>query len=321
MVNIREYQIGDATKIHHLFSKYTHYKRDASFWVWINRLLAEEKSIIVVAEIEGEIIGHYAILPRICKIKDEIEFKCGLGIHAFIDPNYRNLVSIFSITSMAYKIAELKKYDFIYGFPNTNFRLIQEKIEHWKKISLFNAFVKPLTMPNSELLKFDWDIVDENDFEKYFIINELLEIQNLSGKISFSKSLSYFLNRYIKHPQKLYQSWLLRKEGETIGIIVTKKFVGEEVKIHIIDYIIHSDEHLSNLIDDFEKKFSKQATVSVLWPITKYFSYLLIQKGYTQVGFDTFFGIKILSKKALDNQSLLQDVNNWSICMGDSDAF
>lgn len=320
MINIREYRLGDATKIYNLFSKNTPYKRDASFWVWINRLLSEEKSIIVIAELNGAIIGHYAILPRICKNK-EIEFKCGLGLHAFVDPDYRNLLSIFSITSLAYNISNLKNYDFLYGFPNNNYRLIQEKIEHWKRISLFKAFIKPLNMERKENFKFEWKNIEDNDFEKYFLIDELLETNSLSNEFYFSKSLPYFLNRYLKHPQKPYQNWLLIKEGETIGVIVTKKFSVDEDRIHIIDYIIKSDEYLSDLIDDFEMKFSTQNTLSVLWPNTKYFSQILLRKGYKQTGFDTFFSIKILSQKAKKNQDLLFNINNWNLCMGDSDAF
>lgn len=322
MITIREYQTGDATKIFNLFSKHSTYQRDAAFWVWINRLLSDDKSIVVVAEIKGDIIGHYAILPRICKVHhNDLELKCGLGIHAFVVPEYRNLVSIFSISGLAYEIAESRNLSFIYGFPNSNYRLIQEKIERWKKVSLFKAFVKPITISENRKQEFGWTSISVDDFEKVFICNELLELNPLSDKISFLKSLPYFLNRYFKHPQNIYQTWLLTKGEETIGIIVTKVFKDTEVRVHIMDYVIKSNEYLSDMIDDFETKFSRIAGVSALWPNSKLFSDLLIQKGYSQTGFETFFGIKILNKTGMENQSILYDFNNWSLCMGDSDAF
>jgi len=186
---------------------------------------------------------------------------------------------------------------------------------------VFNAFIKPLTISDSATFSLDWILLNENDFNKFIILSELLENENFSDQIFFSKSLSYFLNRYIKHPQKLYQVWFLKKEGKIIGIIVTKQFKADDVRVHIIDYILSSNEYLSEMLDDFELKFSKHASLSVLWPNSKYFSDLLIHKGYKQTGFDTFFGIKILSQKALDNQDLLLDFNKWRLCMGDSDAF
>ena len=125
-INIRPYSRGDAKQIFGLFQKYTKYKRDASFWTWMNRILSD--SIVVVAEEEGNIIGHYAILPRTCVLNNGLELKAGLGVHAFVAPDRRNEISIFSISSLAYKLAKEKGIDFVYGFPNQNYRLIQEKI-------------------------------------------------------------------------------------------------------------------------------------------------------------------------------------------------
>lgn len=95
-INIRAYQNGDAEKIYTLFRQYSSYKRDDAFWVWMNRLLAH--SIISVAEIKGAIVGHYAILPRLCKMRNGTFLKAGLGIHSFVEPKHRKEVSIFSIS-------------------------------------------------------------------------------------------------------------------------------------------------------------------------------------------------------------------------------
>jgi hypothetical protein len=320
MVNIREYKVGDAMKIYTLFSSHTHYKRDAPFWVWINRLISDDRSIIVVAEVDGVIVGHYAIVPRVCKLSAEVELRCGLGIHAFVAPDYRKMVTIFSITKLAYKIASLKGYDFIYGFPNPNFRLLQEKIEGWTQISTFNAFVKQLKIPDNTQLLLEWELVHPNNFDQYFLINELLEISDKKA-IHFTKTLPYIINRYVNHPQKLYQNWLLSKDGKLVGLIVTKKIFYDKKRVHIIDYLLKDDSYLSDMLVDFETKFSSNSDVAILWPDSKEFSDLIIKKGYEQIGFDTFFGVKILSQKAIAIREELTKFSNWSLNMGDSDAF
>lgn len=321
MVRIREYKTGDAEKIYSLFSKHTPYKRDAAFWVWINRLLSEDKSIISVAEKDNQIIGHYAIIPRTCVINTKT-YKTGLGIHAFVDPEYRDSISIFDITSHAYQKAKEKNIDFIYGFPNANYRLIQEKIEKWKKVALFNAFEKNSNNNEQCELFFKWELFDANNFNKIFILNELLEKYGEYDKIFFQKTLIFLVNRYLNHPQNLYQAWLLKDQEKYIGFIVTKIFEADnEKRAHIIDFIYTPAYAKETLIKDFEIKFSNSVDKFVLWPFSKEFKRALFKRNFLETGFETFFGIKFFSDASKEKENQILDFDNWHLPMGDSDAF
>lgn len=321
MIKIREYKTGDAEKIYNLFSQHTPYQRDADYWVWINRMLSENKSLISVAEKNDKIIGHYAIIPRKCVIGNRV-LNVGLGIHAFIEPESRNQISIFEISSYAYGLAKEKGYDFLYGFPNQNYRLVQEKIEKWKKVGLFNAFEKESDKNINKNTNFDWELVHKNNFKNLFFLNEIIENTEINNNNYFLKPLFYLVNRYILHPQNLYQTWLLKKEENYIGFVVTKEFnTDNENRAHIIDYGLNSNYNLVELIDDFEVKFSNKVDKFVLWPTNENLKLILIEKEYKATGFDTFFGIKIISDLARELADNILNFNDWFLCMGDSDAF
>lgn len=321
MIKIREYKTGDAEKIYSLFLKYTPYKRDAAFWVWINRLLSEDKTLISVAETNNQIIGHYAIIPRNCIINSK-RYKTGLGVHAFVDPDYRVSISIFDITSHAYQIAKGNNIEFIYGFPNANYRLIQEKIERWKKVALFNAIEKNSSVPEQYETFFNWELFDIKNFDHLFVLNELSEKHGVPDNNYFQKPLTFLVNRYLNHPQNLYETWLLRDQENYVGFIVTKVFDSEnEKRAHIIDFILSPSYTNESLIKDFEIKFSDSVDKFILWPFSKNIKQSLLKRNYSETGFDTLFCIKFLNDFSKKEADFILDFDNWHLPMGDSDAF
>lgn len=321
-MRIRLYQRGDIPKICQLIDDNTQYKRNKEFWVWLNRLLSTKNPIIAVAEKNDSIIGHYAIIPRDCWIGEK-SFSCGLGVHAFVHPDYRTQVSITSISAYAYKQAKFQGVDFIYGFPNANYRLIQEKIERWSRVAIFNAFEKTSSaVAHKPELYFIWEKVDKNCFNQYSELAEVLDDNKSTSKIRLDNSLVYFVNRFILHPQNLYTVWLLRdknKRAETV--VVVKKFTADGVRrVHIVDYVISKENFLELMLADFEQKFC-DSDAFVHWAKDDLFRSLLVKNGYEASGFETFFGIKFLSDKAKQFKNELLVFNNWELSMGDSDAF
>lgn len=321
MLTIRPYQTGDAKKVYQLFAANTPYLRDANFWIWINRLLSEEPSIICIAEIDGEIVGHYAIIPRLLELSSKIQIKAGLGIHAFVAPDYRDKVSIFSITAVAYKMAEEKGIELIYGFPNANYRLIQEKIERWNRVSLFKALQKEIHFDSEYKQYFEWNLACSNSGEDLLCLNNLIEMQG-NDFIKFKINLNYFVNRYLRHPQDVYQAWILKKNNKAVAFVVTKIFISNGVSTcHIVDFLDNGSVDWSFMLKDFENILSPKATVSIQWPRNTRFKKLLLEVGYTENSFETFFGIKLLNDNAKNFQTELLEISNWNLVIGDSDAF
>lgn len=314
-INIRPYSTGDAEKIFRLFQKHTRYKRDAPFWVWMNRILSD--SIVSVAEENGNIIGHYAILPRRCVLNKELELKAGLGVHAFVAPDRRNEASIFSISGLAYQLAEERGIDFIYGFPNQNYRLIQEKIEKWKRVSLFNALVKDASSFQTNDFEYKWDRIKQSNWNFLFLLNDMLEREDVS-QIHFKRNVDYWNKRYFLHPQKKYDVWEVT-QAEKKAVIVVKLFEEDTItKLHLIDYVKESGIDLIKAIKDVAKLYKGKFNKLVFWPFNQSVLKELINLGFNESGFDTFFAIKKLNQEVPE---YLFDFDKWHLVMGDSDAF
>lgn len=320
MIEIRPYRAGDAEKICKLLTNHTPYRRDIDFWIWINRLIGNRDSIISVATNKDEIVGHYAIVPMSVLTSNSNKLNAGLGIHALINPEYRNQVSIFSISALAYQMATNRGIDFIYGFPNKSYRLIQQKIERWEKVSIFNAYVKRLSKTKQELF-FKWVPFDKEDPQNIGRLNNLLDL-TLSKSIRVKKPLWYYLTRYLNHPHKLYSCFLIQRNNIDFGFIVTKIYKSDTVNCaHIVDYIVNDTDLFELVLTDFENYFSNFADLSTQWPVSSDFERSLLKLSYEQNGFDTFFGIKFLSERGLSYKTELLEVKNWELMMGDSDAF
>ncbi|WP_405208886.1 hypothetical protein [Aquimarina sp. LLG6339-5] len=316
----------DAENICALFNRVSpEYDRGTDFWLWINRFIGKDNSIVVIVEFQEQVVGHYAIIPGDVVLDDK-KYQVGFGIHAVIESEVNNLVSIFEVTNLAYKKAKELGFKFIYGFPNENYRLIQQKIERWHQIGLFNANEIDI---NKYLVKSD---VDKYQVEKLTDSNDsILSLAktfdtkvNSNTKCYFEKSFLYYVNRYIKHPHKLYDSFLIKDKEGNSTIIFLKKFKDKKLlKGHIIDFI-RQEKFSSEKIIDISVHILKQEKVNLLsfWHVDKEIKQIFENRGLEPKGFNTFFGLKFLDKdfkKA--HQDLLLDFDNWTLMMGDSDAF
>lgn len=315
----------DADKICALFNKVSPvYERGIAFWIWINRLLSQEKSIVAVAEFEGVLIGHYAIIPRKIIIED-CSFNVGFGIHAVIEPDKSGLVSIFEISNLAYKSAKELGLKFVYGFPNKNYRLIQEKIERWEKVGLFNAYEINIDNYSIEVNIDLLTIVKVNSSsDSLFEISKILDKMTFQTKCHIDKNLIYYQNRYLHHPYSLYSCYIIKDLSGKKACVFLKKFKGDnENKGHLIDFVKEEKFEIKNLLD-VTVAILKNEGVDLLsfWPIDIEIKQILEYKKLTPTGFDTFFGIKFLDKDFKNKYSdLLLDFDNWGLMMGESDAF
>lgn len=340
MVTVRGYKAGDAERICKLFSENLKYKRDIDYWIWINRIYPSEKSIIIIAENEtpenetAEIIGHYAILPLQFSAQGKM-IKGGHSVQAFIHPNYREKISIYNLSTEAYKIAQKLGLKFLIGFPNQNYRLIQEKIEKWDKLSIFNSYVQTLEKINVNYsVQNNLDFVIAEDCSKSAIlINELLEKKELLKK-TFSandksirefkvfKNVNYYLNRYLRHPHNRYKNFFIYKGNELLGFLVLKFYKNEKIFLHIVDFILLNNSLLEDLLVYLSRKYADEAEAWSLWGVNSEIKSILEKFEFKSEGFNTCFSVKILEKNFKEeNRNEYKNFENWEIYLGDSDAF
>ncbi len=320
-VHIRLADITDAGRINDLLQRAApQYVRDDAFWIWIHRLLGCAPSIITVAIVGDKIVGHYAIIPMEVMIDGNV-YPAGLGIHALVDKQCKG-VSIIDISRLAYDEARKRGMKFIYGFPNKNYRLIQERIERWKKVALFNSY-EIATEPGIDFpTDFSWESVADNfDYDLFFALGQLLESGIKNEHYRIKKDILYYYFRYIHHPQNLYLTFFLFRKNTIVGCLFLKKFVSENeiTRLHLVDFLRTADLSYGHILQFCKFYASRiEADTISIWPVNIEFRNELQKQGFEPVGFDTFFGIKVLDSDIIKHD--IYNFENWELMMGDSDA-
>ena len=318
---------NDAEKICLLFKKVApEYDRKINFWVWINRMLSDCNSVISIAEYNGDIIGHYAIIPQKVIIND-LEYTSGLGVHAVIQNGRNDLVSIYEISNLAYKEAKRLGFKFIYGFPNKNYRLIQEKIERWKPVDLFKSYEFDINdyKLDKTIEVFKISRLD-NSSSSFFEIARTIDNSFLNSSIHIKKGLNYYCNRYINHPHSLYESYMVTDQSGNKANLFLKTFEDIHtgtIKGHLIDFTKQKGFSTKNILD-VSISILKERNVNRMsfWPINIEIKNIFKMLKIEAFGFETFFGIKFLDKVfEKEFKEELLEIDNWTLHMGDSDAF
>lgn len=313
------YESGDALSINEMFTKHTPYLRDDAYWVWINRIVGQ--SISVVAEWDDRIIGHYAVVPRDLIVKNKI-IKAALGIHAFIDPDFRNEVSIFEISSYLYNVVRNRGIQIIYGFPNVNYRQIQMKIERWKEISLFKSYELCSKKVSDDItVSIRFEEFKGVDYKHLFKLSEIITSSSAMNEVRLNTNTNYWINRYMLNPQEPYQLFALSRCGVPIGYMVTKRYENNEIRYsHIVDYVLCDNLYLDDVVSSYLYLEKNKCDYFSFWKGDYLFKQSIEKHGFLKTGFETFLGVKILDRSMPEIDFLL-NFDNWRLVMGDSDAF
>jgi hypothetical protein len=317
---IREYRSGDADKIVALLAANTTHLRDVEFWLWTNRIWPNENSIVVVAENEGEIVAHYAILPLEIRRQGQA-LRAGLGIHALVAPSSRGKIPIFQVTKRCYQIAKEKGLVLLFGFPNKNFRLIQEKVEGWQCVSLFRAFEKaPIRHSSCE---YTIDTIHLDTLNSSSRVHDLIERFANDSLYSHACSYAYWQRRFILHPQTVYGIHILMDGSRDLGVLVSRVFTTVEgtTEGQVVDMVMEPGIQRIAVISAIENLFYGNTDKVCLWPLEPDFGSALRASGFSQTGFETFFGIKRLDPILASTHPNIGDISKWRLPMAMSDVF
>ena len=307
MITIRKSTYSDNDKIINLFNReFPEYQRSPDYLDWFEDCFSDSESIVCVAECDNKIIAHYRISPKLVKINGKI-IKSGFGSQAIVDKNFKNKVTIMQITSLAYEMARDSGIEFIYGFPNNNYSIIQQKIEKWDEISRFKSI--------------EFTVEQKNKADFYYVefskLNDLEILQNLNFCLKlFDNSILRKAEYYLKRYDDRYKKYFIYKNDKLCGMFISKDY--KKKKYHMVDFIVDK-KNLDVLWSCFlSSRTNNNISIWLCNTITSDFISKKIKN--TSHGFQTNFMFKMLS----DNKNLKNDASkfdNWCINMGDSDAF
>jgi hypothetical protein len=141
-ITYREFSLRDEQKVLSLFEASFGRRRDLAQWRW-EFFGGPEKSIIVLAENESEIVGHYAILPRMLRSGNDV-MKAGIVVDVMTHPQYGRRGIFASSAIHAFEIAKAAGISVLLGFPNEAAIKGHRKVG-WSEIGYVRVFVRPLS--------------------------------------------------------------------------------------------------------------------------------------------------------------------------------
>lgn len=322
---VRPYQPGDEQSITELLTRNTQYLRDHSFWVWINRILPANPSLISVLVDDNDVVqGHTAIMPYDIKVGNRI-IKCGMSYHTLIDNKYRDGDYAFPLLKQADKLATENGIEFHFGFPNKNARPLYKLPDHYK-VGKFLAIEcdADLFECDNNNTSISFEQIKIVDYEFLYSLNQILDSRS-KERVEICRDLKYYCSRYFFHPQGLYKSYKIISKGEFVGCLVTKIYEKDNKKyFHIIDLLVDNNKiEISQLIHAILSDFSGSCDRFSFWKINEQIKESLLNSGFMENGFDTFLGLCFLPNNRIteEEKELLLDFRNWRLVMGDSDAF
>ncbi len=292
-----------------------------AYWMWANRVWPEERSIVAVAEVRDQLVGHYAILPFRLQINGEF-VSGGLGVNAYVAPAARDQVSIFQISKKARTLAKDAGLQVLWGFPNANYRLILEKVEGWHCVDLFKAFEKSPQEDRVSCLSLD--SIDPLHPEQALYLNDFLDGCVSSALIGVSQTYTAWINRYSRHPYSEYQFHFLRDGREAVAALVTKVYqdpASGQTRGHVVDLAACDDAWNSEIIAALECYFKASVDKLSFWPMNTHFRASLTSAGFAQDGFDTYMAVKVLDSNLECLIPELTRSEKWHLPMGMSDVF
>ena len=147
MLDIRPYKSGDEIgfqKLDELVEIHPWNKRNLANWHWkFKGSNPAGEPIMIYAENDGEIIGHFAAIP----MKYWFDGEDAVGSHSaamMIDPAWQNKGLIKFVADKLIKELEEQKIPFTYGYPNDNAYDLHIKLLGYEDVTMQRLFHKKM---------------------------------------------------------------------------------------------------------------------------------------------------------------------------------
>jgi GNAT superfamily N-acetyltransferase len=301
--SIREYRESDEEQILELRKIVFNENRDKQWWQWIHRNSPFGPATIIVAEINGRIIGHHATIPVPIKIGDQAT-RGSHGIGLMVHPDYRRQ-GLFIAMANALRLSPSVGYRSISvgtpsdqahsGFVNKlNVSEICEvpnlvKVIDWGtvlkqhyKIPAFagrpfcyirEQFMYRMPSPKDNGIK----IEEVTSFDER--IDTFWQKASKMKNIMIIRDRKYLNWRYVANPGNKNKIWMATKQQEIAGYIVSNLEKGVLARGYIVDILtLPGEDRVARLLIARAIRYLKEegaATISCrMLPDTPYYRIL-----------------------------------------------
>lgn len=266
------------------------------------------KPIIFLMKFQKQIVGLYAIHPILLKIKQK-NILGGYSYLTMTHPQHAGKGIFTRLALRTYEEAIKKKYNFVYGFANTNSYTNFINKLGFVEIGQINFIKIKQTEkfePKTKVLKgvYPKNLIDV--WDRYESKNKY--------SIKLERNWNFINWRYKKHPTNKYFSYY--NPGKYFFIL--KKY---ENIIHIIDFFGAGERFYQTLLTEASNLANKLMCNEItMWIPADHEIFDLVPRKYIKKlkWNKSFFIVKLLNKKLTRD---ILDINNWYYTMGDSDHF
>lgn len=316
-----------------------------SYFDWQYRDNPNGKAIVLLAQDDSNdniIVGTNTIIPAKLLIGEE-EIISSLACNVQVHPNYQKQGIFSKLLSSMSSLAKNKKISSLFAIPNEKSfnSFINEGSSEIIQLPLLIRpikFSRYFNSPFNKILKiFEifWKIkISSNNVEEFdgnFQNFEKL-LQKISKRVPIiqSRNKEYLKWRYLDHPTRKYQIYILKQNNELIGYIIIKIHTLNNKKIGVIlDYIVDSnasEEYLKTLIEKALDYFWKNhVSVAICTCRSGLLEYkLLRQQGFFNIpSFLKPESLHFIIRLFDSNEKLkkLLKFDNWFFTFGDYDVF
>lgn len=261
----RRYRQGDEQQIVDLLKTVFEKRYEDSYWQWMYRdHPADADPIIWVAEADGEIVGHYALVPVIMRIDGRRILGSQSGDTA-THPRFRGRGLFQTLAKLSYSDADSKGISVTYGFSEVGKPAYVGFVERlgWKQVAIMLSGVKVLnytgllsTYLKNRLLKgqtfcekatglrmTSWEqkispyhVSLLNRFDGRF--DKVPDLFPLRGHIAVERSSKYLNWRYVTRPGSAYIKLGCFLEDTLSGYLTLKlRVIAGRADARIVDLV------------------------------------------------------------------------------------
>jgi hypothetical protein len=301
---IRPYAPGDETGILDLYRVVFALNLTPDEWRWYYG----NEAIIVVAESEGRIVGHYAVQPRPFSVMGESRL-AGLVMGSMVAPEFRNITTFIDMAKRAYELCRERLVSFVYAFPNDNVWLVRRRMLDWTALpSIVSLVGRP-----SEGAR------DVSAIERVGLEDTIEAPWSDSSSIRAAHSSAFLMWRFNERPGVEYPVYVHREGGRVRGYIALKRY---ESTGHIVAFRVEPGAEASTgalLFARANQHFRETGVERIsMWSMPASPLHSLVVAGMTPEGAGKNFGYLAFDP---ETSAQLADGARWDIAMCDSDVY
>jgi len=240
MLDIRSYKPGDEAgfqKLDQLVEAHPFNRRNLDNWFWkFKGNNPAGDPIMIYAENNGIIIGHFAAIPMNYWFNGEVV----VGSHSaamMIDPDWQNKGLIKFVADKLIKELEDKKIPFTYGYPNDNAYDLHVKLLEYEEVTAQRLFINSMKNKKKNIsvtisIDFKWEKIERFDRQ----VNRLWDKAKNDFKVIVIRNSAFLNWRYLDRPNVPYYAFGAFNGDILEGYCVLKIYQDENVlRGHFID--------------------------------------------------------------------------------------